>query len=226
MFTAPAQGRYYSARHKMANEVAVMARETRSETGRATFGDRVMTAIRKVGRHRFVPRAEIPHAYRNQPLSIGNSQTISQPYVVALMTDLLDLRPADKVLEIGTGSGYQAAVLAEIVREVCTLEIVEPLGKIAAARLRELEYRNIQMRIGDGHQGWPDQAPFDAIMVTAAASEIPPALMGQLKHGGKLVIPVGVPNQTQTLYIIEKNANGELAQREVLRVRFVPLTGG
>jgi protein-L-isoaspartate(D-aspartate) O-methyltransferase len=142
------------------------------------------------------------------------------------MTDLLDLRPADKVLEIGTGSGYQAAVLAEIVREVCTLEIVEPLGKIAAARLRELEYRNIQMRIGDGHQGWPDQAPFDAIMVTAAASEIPPALMGQLKHGGKLVIPVGVPNQTQTLYIIEKNANGELAQREVLRVRFVPLTGG
>ncbi len=141
MFTAPAQGRYYSERHKMANEVA-------------------------------------------------------------LMTYLLDLRPADKVLEIGAGSGYQAAVLAEIVREVCTLEIVEPLGKIAAARLRELEYRNNQMRMGDGHKGWPDQAPFDAIMVTAAASEIPPALMDQLKHGGKLVIPVGVPSQTQTLYII------------------------
>jgi protein-L-isoaspartate(D-aspartate) O-methyltransferase len=142
------------------------------------------------------------------------------------MTDLIDARPGDKVLEIGTGSGYQAAVLAEIVREVYTIEIVEPLGKSAAANLRDMGYRNIHTRIGDGYQGWPEQAPFDAIIVTAAARETPPALIEQLRPGGKLVIPTGAPSEAQTLYVYEKSASGNVTRREVLPVRFVPLTGG
>jgi protein-L-isoaspartate(D-aspartate) O-methyltransferase len=221
-----AQDNFADERRRMVAEVAAMARETRNETGRAEFSERVMAAMRKVERHRLVPRAQIAHAYHNRPLPIGNNQTISQPYIVALMTDLLDTKPGDKVLEIGTGSGYQAAVLAEIVREVFTIEIVEPLGKVAAARLLEMGYRNIHTRIGDGHKGWPEQAPFDAIIVTAAARETPPALIEQLKAGGKLVIPAGAPSQTQTLYVIEKSTDGKATRREVLPVRFVPLTGG
>src|SRR5689334_19547841 len=146
MNSATAQDKFESERLQMVAEIAAMARETGTETGRPSFSERVMNAMRKVERHRLVPPAEIPHAYRNRPLPIGNSQTISQPYIVALMTDIMDTKPGDKVLEIGTGSGYQAAVLAEIVREVYTIEIVEPLGKTAAMRLREMGYRNVHTR--------------------------------------------------------------------------------
>jgi protein-L-isoaspartate(D-aspartate) O-methyltransferase len=226
MTTASAQDNFAAQRRQMVEEIAAMARDTRLETGRAVFSERVMAAMGKVERHRLVPPADASRAYANRPLSIGNGQTISQPYIVALMTDLTDTRPADRVLEIGTGSGYQAAVLAEIVREVYTIEIVEPLGKTAAARLREMGYRNIHTRIGDGYKGWPEQAPFDAIMVTAAAPEVPAALIEQLRPGGKLVIPAGAPSQVQRLYVIEKHANGRTTKREVLPVRFVPMTGG
>jgi len=147
--------------------------------------------MHKVPRHRFVPADMEPYAYANRPLPIGNGQTISQPFIVALMTDLLDLKPGDKVLEIGTGCGYQAAVLGELAREVYTIEIVEPLAQESAARLAALGYRNISARSGDGYNGWPAHAPFDAIIVTAGAAAVPPALIEQLKPGGKLVIPVG-----------------------------------
>ncbi len=226
MNTANAQNSFDAERRQMVDEIAAMARDTSRETGRAVFSERVMAAMRKVERHRLVPSAQIANAYRNRPLPIGNNQTISQPYIVALMTDLLDARPEGRVLEIGTGSGYQAAVLAEIVREVYTIEIVEPLGKTAAANLRDMGYRNIVTRIGDGYKGWPEQAPFDAIIVTAAARETPPALIEQLKPGGKLVIPTGAPSDTQTLFVYEKSRDGKVTRRELLQVRFVPLTGG
>ncbi len=226
MTSASAQDIHAPARAKMVDEIAVMARDTASETGRATFGLRVMSAITKVERHRFVAAGDEANAYRNRPLAIGNGQTISQPYIVALMTDLLDLKPGDKVLEIGTGSGYQAAVLAELASTVYTIEIVEPLGRLAAQRLSVAGYRNVIARIGDGYQGWREAAPFDAIMVTAAAREVPPALIEQLKPGGKLVIPVGSQTSHQELLVITKSAGGATQTRRVLAVRFVPLTGG
>jgi protein-L-isoaspartate(D-aspartate) O-methyltransferase len=213
-------------RARMADEIAVMARETGAETGRPVFSARVMNAIRKVERHRFVAAGDEAQAYRNTPLAIGNGQTISQPYIVALMSDLMDLSGGEKVLEIGTGSGYQAAVLAELAATVYTIEIVEPLGKLAAQRLAAAGYRNIHTRIGDGYQGWREAAPFDAIMVTAAAREVPPALIEQLKAGGKLVIPVGAQGSHQELMVITKTADGKTHTRRVLSVRFVPLTGG
>jgi protein-L-isoaspartate(D-aspartate) O-methyltransferase len=159
-------------------------------------------------------------------LAIGSGQTISQPFIVALMTDLMDVKPADNVLEIGTGSGYQAAVLSELARAVYTIEIVEPLGRDAAERLKRLGYRNVLAKIGDGYQGWPEYAPFDSIVVTAAAREVPPALIEQLKPGGRLVIPVGSQFGAQTLYLIEKQQDGNVTKRAMLAVRFVPLTGG
>ena len=226
MATASAQDQYPVARAKMADEIAVMARETAVETGRAAFGFRVMNAIGKVERHRFVAAGDEASAYRNTPLAIGNGQTISQPYIVALMTDLLDLTGAEKVLEIGTGSGYQAAVLAELAATVYSIEIVEPLGRVAAQRLSAAGYRNVITRIGDGYQGWREAAPFDAIMVTAAAREVPPALIEQLRPGGKLVIPVGAQGSHQELLVITKSASGAAQTRRVLAVRFVPLTGG
>lgn len=217
---------YSAARARMADEIAAMARETAGETGRASFAPRVMNALRKVERHRFVAAGDEPQAYRNTPRGIGSGQTISQPYIVALMTDLLDLAGGEKVLEIGTGSGYQAAVLAELAATVYTIEIIEPLGRVAAERLAAASYRNVVTRIGDGYQGWKDAAPFDAIMVTAAAREVPPALIEQLKPGGKLAIPVGLPNGNQELLLIAKSADGKTQTRRVLAVRFVPLTGG
>ncbi len=221
---AEAQDPYAAPRKAMLDTIAALTRETRFETGRAAVSERVMAAMNKVPRHRFVPSGEERYAYDNRPLPIGHGQTISQPFIVALMTDLLDLKAGDKVLEIGTGCGYQAAVLAELAREVYTIEIVVPLAKEAAARLAALGYHNVSARSGDGYRGWPEQAPFDAIMVTAGALEVPPALVQQLKPGGKLVIPVGPQWSGQELLVIEKDAGGKTATRKVLAVRFVPLT--
>ena len=207
----------------MLEEIAEQARETGAQTGRARFADRVMKALGSVPRNRFVPDAEQPWAYENRPLPIGHAQTISQPYIVALMTDLLNPKPADVVLEVGTGSGYQAAVLAALVSRVYSIEIVEPLGRQAERTLRELGYANVLVRIGDGYQGWPEAAPFDSVIVTAAAHEVPKPLVDQLKPGGRLVIPVG-GGFSQDLMIVEKNADGSTLTRTLLPVRFVPLT--
>ena len=219
------QDRYAAERTAMVEEIVRLARETGAETGRETLGSRVVSAMARVPRHRLVPPADEAEAYRNRPLAIGLGQTISQPFIVALMTDLMDVRSGDKVLEIGTGSGYQAAVLAELGARVFTIEILEPLGRQAAARLQELGYGKIVTRIGDGYLGWAEEAPFDSIIVTAAPQEVPPALAEQLKVGGRLVIPLGSPSGTQTLYLMDKQPDGTLTRRPVLAVRFVPLTG-
>jgi protein-L-isoaspartate(D-aspartate) O-methyltransferase len=186
----------------------------------------VRAALGKVERHRLVPPGQRALAYRNHPLPIGLGQTISQPYIVALSTDLLALKPQDVVLEVGTGSGYQAAVLAEIASRVYSIEIIESLGKEAEAKLKDLGYRNIEIRIGDGYRGWPEKAPFDAIVVTAAAPQVPEALVAQLKPGGRMVIPVGAFPDAQELLLLVKHADGRLERRNVLPVRFVPLVPG
>ncbi len=215
-----------AARARMVAEIAAMARETGAETGRPRFGEAVMAAMGKVPRHRFVPVLQDIFAYENRPLPIGEGQTISQPYIVALMTDLLDPKSADSVLEVGTGSGYQAAVLAELVAKVYTIEIVETLGRRAKQVLGELQYRNVEVRIGDGYGGWPAAAPFDAIIVTAAPAAVPQPLIDQLKPGGRMVIPVGGPSDVQHLLLVEKQPDGRTTTRRTLSVRFVPLTGG
>lgn len=211
-------------RERMVAEIEQMVSETRRETGREVLDARVIAALRKVDRHRFVPPGQAAQAYDNRPLAIGQGQTISQPYIVALMTDLLNVGPGDKVLEVGTGSGYQAAVLAEMVRAVYSIEIVEPLGRAAARALADAGYRNVHTRIGDGYAGWPDDAPFDAIIVTAATPQVPQPLIDQLKTGGRLVIPLGESGGAQSLYVIERDARGVITRRKVLDVRFVPLT--
>jgi len=221
---AEGQDRHAAPRKAMVDTIVALTRETAAETGRASLDSRVLTAMNKVPRHRFVPADQEPNAYANRPLPIGNGQTISQPFIVALMTDMLGLKATDRVLEIGTGCGYQAAVLAELAREVYTIEIVAPLAREAAARFAELGYRNINARSGDGYRGWPAHAPFDAIIVTAAAPEVPPALIEQLKPGGKLVIPVGAQWSGQELRVIEKDQHGKTTTRNALAVRFVPLT--
>ena len=213
-----------AARARMVAEIAAMARETGAETGRPGFGEAVMAAMRKVPRHRFVPALQDTFAYDNRPLPIGEGQTISQPYIVALMTDLLDPKPTDTVLEVGTGSGYQAAVLAELVAKVYTIEIVEALGIRARRILGELEYRNVELRVGDGYGGWPAAAPFDAIIVTAAPAAVPQPLVDQLKPGGRMVIPVGAQSEVQHLLLLEKQSDGRTTTRRTLPVRFVPLT--
>ncbi len=185
----------------------------------------VLQALKNVPRHLFVSNDLQSLAYTDRPLPIGYGQTISQPYIVALMTELLNLKAGDKVLEIGTGSGYQAAVLSEITKEVYTVEIIEELGKSAKKRLKDLGYKSIKCKIGDGYYGWKKYAPFDRIMVTAAATHIPPSLIRQLKKGGKMCIPVGNPFLTQNLILIEKDKEGNLKTRNILPVRFVPLTG-
>jgi protein-L-isoaspartate(D-aspartate) O-methyltransferase len=184
----------------------------------------VLAAMRKVPRHEFVPANWVERAYDDSPLPIGYEQTISQPYIVALMTDLAQLSPQSKVLEVGTGSGYQAAILAEIVREVYSIEIIEPLAASAAERLARLGYKNVQVKHGDGYLGWPEHAPFDAIIVTAGAEHVPPPLIEQLKPGGRLVIPVGEPPHQQSLWLIEKSADGTILQNQIAPVAFVPLT--
>jgi protein-L-isoaspartate(D-aspartate) O-methyltransferase len=179
--------------------------------------------MRKVPREQFVPETMRDQSYSDGPLPIGYGQTISQPFVVAFMTEKLCLRPTDRVLEIGTGSGYQAAILAELAAEIYTIEIVEPLGKRAAQTLQRLGYKNVQVKIGDGYQGWPEHAPFDAVIVTCAPDHVPRPLVEQTKEGGRIIIPVG-PAGDQTLYLLEKK-NGQLEQRAVLPVLFVPMTG-
>jgi protein-L-isoaspartate(D-aspartate) O-methyltransferase len=209
-------------RQQMVEDIVALSRLVAGDGGAADIGARVLTAMGKVPRHEFVPVLQRRAAYRNRPLSIGSGQTISQPYIVALMTDLLDLQPGDKVLEIGTGCGYQAAVLAELAKDIFTIEIVEALGRTAAATLARLGYVNVHPKIGDGYKGWPEHAPFDAIIVTAAPEHVPPALVEQLKPGGHLVIPVG--KLAQQLLVVTKNAGGRTSQREITPVQFVPLT--
>jgi len=189
------------------------------------FDERVVRALGSVERHLFVPPGEQAHAYENRPLGIGYGQTISQPYIVALMTDLIDPQPDDVVLEVGTGSAYQAAILATLVARVCTIEIIEPLAQSARERLARLGYDNVETRLGDGYFGWPEAAPFDAIVVTAAATHVPPPLIRQLAPGGRMVIPVGGRFTTQQLLLIEKTLQGEIVTRQVAAVVFVPLTG-
>ncbi len=199
--------------------------QTRQYLDKAEFDARVMAVLAKVPRHEFVPESRQAQAYDNRPLPIGHGQTISQPYIVALMTDLIGLEADDRVLEIGTGSAYQAAVLAELVAEVYSIEIVRPLGELAARRLQRLGYENVHTRIGDGYYGWKSAAPFDAVVVTAAAGHVPPPLIRQLKPGGRMVIPVGSRFLTQHLLLLEKSLDGDVTTRQIMPVIFVPLTG-
>jgi len=186
---------------------------------------KVLTAMRRVPRHRFVPADYQDLAYQNSPLPIGHKQTISQPVIVAHMTELLDLQPDDRILEIGTGSGYQAAVLGELCEHVFTMEIVEPLGKKALKLLNELGYKQVQVKIGNGYLGWPEEAPFNKIIVTCAPHQIPQPLLDQLAPGGRMVIPVGGQFQTQYMVEVTKNQKGKISRKEHYPVRFVPMTG-
>jgi protein-L-isoaspartate(D-aspartate) O-methyltransferase len=221
---ARARGDYATQRARLVREIEAVARGTAAETGRATLRPAVLQALARVPRHRFVPESLAASAYADRPLPIGAGQTISQPFIVALMTDLIEPEPDFRVLEVGTGSGYQAAVLAEYVARVYSIEIVASLGERARALLTDLGYRNVDVRIGDGYAGWPDAAPFDAIVVTAAPEQIPQPLLDQLKPGGRMVIPVGARSATQDLLVITKAADGKAETRRVLPVRFVPLT--
>jgi len=222
---AVAADEYAEARQRLVGMIEEDVLRTSLYIDREALDPRVMMAMGKVPRHEFVPPEQRRHAYANRPLPIGYGQTISQPYIVALMSDLVKPKPGDRILELGTGSGYQAAMLAELAGQVYSMEIVEPLGKQAAARLSALGYENVAVRIGDGYYGWEEHAPFDAIVVTAAASHVPPPLVAQLKPGGLMVIPIGSRFLTQQLVLIEKQPGGELVTRQILPVKFVPLTG-
>ncbi len=208
-------GEFAAERQRMVQE-QLMARDIGDE--------RVLAAMSKVPREEFVPREMRGASYSDGPLPIGYGQTISQPYIVALMTEKLRLLPNDRVLEVGTGSGYQAAILAELVAEVYSIEIVEPLLQTAQATLQRLGYRNVHAKAGDGYKGWPEMAPFDAIIVTCAPDHVPRRLVEQLKEGGRMIIPVG-DRVAQELYLLEKR-NGELREGALFPVRFVPMTGG
>jgi protein-L-isoaspartate(D-aspartate) O-methyltransferase len=213
------------SRARMVKDIAALTADTGAETGRHAINARVMAALEQVPRHEFVPPEQQHNAYENRPLPIGYGQTISQPYIVALMTDLMMVKPTDVVLEVGTGSGYQAAILARLARAVYTIEIVEPLGMQAQERLQRLGYKQVETKVGDGYYGWEAHAPYDAIIVTASASHVPPPLMRQLKPGGRMVIPVGAQFLTQYLLLIEKSEDGTVSTKQVLPVRFVPLVG-
>ena len=219
------EGSHGLARHRMIEEIRAMAHETGDYAPRP-ISEKVLSIMAKVPRHRFVPEDETSRAYYNHPLHIGHGQTISQPYIVALMTELLGLGREDSVLEIGTGSGYQTAILAEMAGKVYSMEIVEPLAARAAKLLGELGYANVQVKHGDGNQGWPEHAPFDGIIVTAAPDHVPQPLLDQLKPGGRMVIPVGDWTYVQELIIITKAQDGTLHRENILPVSFVPLTGG
>ncbi len=223
---AGANDAFADARASMVDKIEDIAGAVGPVDGRDRIDGEVLAAMRRVPRHLFVPDELTGLAYADRPLPIGYSQTISQPYIVALMTDLLDLESGDVVLELGTGSGYQAAVLGELVSRAFTIEIVPGLAEQAAARLAQLGYENIAVREGDGYYGWPEHAPFDAIIVTAAASHVPPPLVQQLKPGGRMIIPVGTRFSVQHLLLVEKEADGPVRTRQLLPVRFVPLTGG
>lgn len=215
---------FAAARERMLQEIERDLRETAVSTGRARLDPRVRAALAAVPRHRFVPPEQVRAAYENRPLPIGHDQTISQPFIVALMTELLEPKPTDRVLEVGTGSGYQAAVLSALVARVHTIEIVAPLGERAARVLRELGSDNVDVRIGDGYAGWPEAAPFDGVIVTAAPERMPPPLVDQLAPGGRLVAPIGPQRGVQALVLLRKDARGRAVTRQVLPVRFVPLT--
>jgi len=221
-----ADERFAAKRQQMVREIRQNVADTARYIGKSALNERVMSAMATVPRHEFVPTSMHSVAYENRPLPIGHGQTISQPYIVALMTDLVDLDEQDVVLEIGTGSGYQAAILSALVKKVYTIEIVEALGLSAGKRLQKLGYNNVEARIGDGYYGWPEQGPFDAIVVTAASSHIPPPLVQQIKPGGIMLIPVGSQFQVQQLTLVQKDKAGGVITRQVLPVRFVPLTGG
>lgn len=208
---------------QMLREIAADVCRLADELGKPSLDSQTMAAMAEVPRHEFVPAERRGLAYINHALPLAQGQTISQPFIVALMTDLLAVGAADTVLEIGTGSGYQAAVLAELVKQVYSVEFIAELGEQALAKLRSLGYDNIEVRIGDGNKGWPEHAPYDGVIVTAAAEHIPQALIEQLKPGGRLVIPIGAPYETQWLTVVEKNEAGATRERRLLPVAFVPL---
>jgi protein-L-isoaspartate(D-aspartate) O-methyltransferase len=217
--------KYTEARQQLMKTIEADVRRTSRHLDKQELDPRVMKAMGDVLRHEFVPATEKRFAYQNWPLPIGFGQTISQPYIVAIMTDLIKPEPDHKVLEIGTGSGYQAAVLAELVQQVYSIEIIKPLAKQAKSRLSRLGYDNVTTKIGDGYYGWQEHAPFDAIVVTAAASHVPPSLIKQLKVGGRMIIPVGSAFLTQQLLLITRKEENKITTRQILPVRFVPLTG-
>ncbi len=221
--SAGGQMNYESERQAMIEDLRHHARLS-EEYGAPPIGERTLAMLGRVPRHEFVPDGQKSYAYENRPLPIGAEQTISQPYIVALMTDLAEVTNDDVVLEIGTGSGYQAAVLSELADHVYTIEIVEELGQRAAKTLKRLGYNNVTVRIGDGYAGWPDHAPFDAILVTAAPLEVPEPLIEQLAVGGRMVIPVGAEDEVQILRVLTKKADGVVVVSDVIAVRFVPLT--
>ena len=213
---------YESRRQAMVMIVAVHAKLCAEELGKERLGDRVMQAMITVPRHRFVPAELVEWAYEDTPLPIGQGKTISQPFMVALMTDLLAIEEPDKVLEIGTGLGYQAAVLSQLARKVYSMELIEELARQAKQRLRRQGCTNIETKIGNGYHGWSEHAPFDKVIVTAAPDLIPPPLLHQLKSGGKMVIPAGLPD-AQQLVLVEKNGDGKVTTKEILQVRFSQL---
>ena len=210
---------------RMLNDIEMEVHLTRHLIGKNSFDERVMAAMKHVPRHEFLPADLRYCAYDNGPAPIGSGQTISQPYIVALMSDLLDTKPSDTILEIGTGSGYQAAILSQLVEQVYSVEIIDDLASSARKRLHKLGYDNVEVRNGDGYFGWPEHAPYDGVIVTAAAPHIPQPLIDQLRTGARLVIPVGLPYSYQELMVVEKRANGEIETQKVLGVSFVPLTG-
>ncbi len=221
---AVAQTDFARARERLLAEIDADMRATAGSTGHTALSTAVRRAMETVPRERFVPSGLASQAYDNRPLPIGEGQTISQPFIVALMTELLDPQSGDVMLEVGTGSGYQAAVLAACVRKVYTIEIVAPLAQRARAALDAAGVRNVETRIGDGYRGWPEAAPFDGIIVTAAPDHVPPALVEQLKPGGRMVIPVGSLFAGQDLLLLRKDAQGRTVSRSTIPVRFVPLT--
>lgn len=225
IFIAAAQADPYTEQREQLVEELTYYAALAFDSRDGKFRNDVLQSIGAVERHRFVPAGEKRFAYENRPLPIGHGQTISQPYIVALMTDLVDPDAGDVVLEVGTGSAYQAAILSGLVKHVYTIEIIEPLFESATARLRKLGYQNVTTRLGDGYFGWEKYAPFDAIVVTAAASHVPPPLINQLKPGGRMVIPVGGRFMTQQLLLIEKTQGDEIITKQIAPVRFVPLTG-
>jgi len=211
-------------RREMVAAIRVIAEHLVAEIGKAALDDRVLSAMAKVPRHEFVPIEVQPYAYLNRPLPIGFDKTISQPLMVAVMTDLLEVKPDDLVLEIGTGLGYQAAMLAELGGEVYTVEIIDELAQRAVQRLKREGYTNIEVRVGNGYFGWPEHAPFEKVIVTAAPDLIPPPLINQLKAGGRMVIPVGLPD-AQRLVVVDKDVNGRVRTREIMQVLFSMLEG-
>lgn len=217
---------YIQQRQQMVTAIKAYQDNNATYLGKKTFDERILQVMATTPRHQFVPHQLRASAYDDQPLPIGYGQTISQPYIVALMTQLLAPQEDDTVLEIGTGSGYQAAVLAQLVSRVYTIEIIEALARDSAQLLSRLGYDNIETRLADGYEGWPQQSPFDGIIVTAAISHIPPPLVAQLKNGGRMVIPVGTRFQTQYLTLVEKDQHGSVSTRQLLPVYFVPFTGG